>query len=76
VAHAGLGQRGPEQPAAVADLVVAQDPDHRDAVQGEPVVGAPPEAGAGLGPLVAQDLDLGQAGGVIDRGMQVVVAAA
>ena len=44
-------------------------------MKGEPVVGAVPEAGAGLGPLVAEDLDIGQAGVVIDRGVQVVVAA-
>jgi hypothetical protein len=47
-----------------------------DAVQGEPAVGAAPEPGAALGPLVTQDLDLGQAGVVVDRSMQVVVAAA
>jgi hypothetical protein len=29
-----------------------------------------------VGPLVAEDLDVGQAGVVIDRGVQVVVAAA
>jgi hypothetical protein len=47
-----------------------------DAVQGEPVVGAPPEASAALGALVAQDLDVGQPRVVVDRGVQVVVAAA
>jgi hypothetical protein len=76
VAHAGGGQRGPEQPAAVADPVVVQDPEHRDGVPGEPVVGAAPEPGAGLGRLLAQDLHLGQARVVLDRGMQVVIAAA
>jgi hypothetical protein len=45
-------------------------------MQGEPVVGAAPEPGAALGPLVAQDLHVGQAGVVVDRGMQVVVATA
>jgi len=39
------------------------------------VVGAAPEPGTGLGPLVAQDLHVGQSGVVIDRGVQVVVAA-
>ena len=76
VAHASVGQRGPEQSAAIADPVVAQYTSHRDAVQGKPAVGAAPEAGAGLGPLVAQDLHIGQAGVVVDRGVQVVVAAA
>ena len=76
VGHAGVGQRRPEQAAAVADPVVGQDLDHRDAVQGEPAVAAAPEPGAALGPLVTQDLDIGQAGVVVDRGMQVVVAAA
>jgi hypothetical protein len=74
--HANVSQRGLEQPAAVADPVVGQHPGHQDAVQGEPVVGAAPEAGAARGPLVAQDLDIGQAGVVVDRSMQVVVAAA
>jgi transposase-like protein len=53
VAYAGVGQRGPEQSAAVADPVVGQHPGDGDAVQGEPAVGPPPEAGAALGSLVA-----------------------
>jgi hypothetical protein len=39
-------------------------------------VGAAPEPSAGLSALVAQDLDIGQAGVIIDRGMQIVVATA
>jgi hypothetical protein len=61
-----VGQLGEFDPAGVDG----------DAVQGEPVVGAPPEPGAALGPLVAQDRDIGQAGVVVDRGVQVVIAAA
>jgi hypothetical protein len=76
VAYAGVGQRRPEQPAAVADPVVGEHAVDGDAVQGEPVVGAPPEASAALGALVAQDLDVGQPRVVVDRGVQVVVAAA
>ena len=74
MAHAGGGQRRPEQPAAVADPVVAKHAVDGDAVQGEPVVGAAPAPSAALGPLVTQDLDLGQPGVVVDRGVQVVVA--
>ena len=74
--HATISQRGPEQPAAVADPVVGQDPGHGDAVQGEPMASAVPEPSAGLGSLVAQDLDIGQPRVVVDRGVQVVVAAA
>jgi hypothetical protein len=69
VADAGCGQGGLEQAAAVADAVVGQHPSDGDAVQGEPVVGAAPEPGAGLGPLVAQDLHIGQAGVVVDGGV-------
>jgi hypothetical protein len=45
-----------------------------DAMHGEPTVGAAPEPSTGLGPLVAQDLDTGQAGVVVDCGVQVVIA--
>jgi hypothetical protein len=45
-------------------------------VDGEPAVGAAPEPGAGLGPLVTQDLYVGEARVVVDRGVQVVIAAA
>jgi hypothetical protein len=73
--HAGVGQRRPEEAAAVADAVVGQHAVDGDAVQGEPVMGTAPEPGAGLGPLVPQDLHIGQAGVGIDGGMQLVVAA-
>jgi hypothetical protein len=73
--HVGVGQRRPEQPAAVADPVVGEHAVDGDAMQGEPVVGAAPEAGAALGALVTQDLHIGQPRVVIDRGMQVVIAA-
>jgi hypothetical protein len=39
-------------------------------------VGAAPEPSAGLGPLVAEHLDVGQAGVVVDRGVQVVITTA
>jgi LuxR family maltose regulon positive regulatory protein len=76
VAYAGVGQRGPEQPAAVADPVVGEHALGGDAMLGEPAVGAPPEPSAALSPLVAQEFHIGQAGVVVDRGMQVVIAAA
>ena len=76
MAYAGCGQRRPEQPAAVADPVIGEHAVDGDAVQGEPVVGAAPEPGAALGPLVAQDLDIGQPRVVVDCGVQVVIAAA
>jgi uncharacterized membrane protein (DUF485 family) len=60
VAHAGVEQRRPKQSAAVADPVVGQHPGHSDAVHGEPAVGAAPEPGAGLGPLITQDLHISQ----------------
>jgi hypothetical protein len=71
-----VSQRGLEHAAAVADPVVGQHAGHGDAVHGEPAVGAAPEPSAGLSALVAQDLDIGQAGVIIDRGMQIVVATA
>jgi hypothetical protein len=39
-------------------------------------VGAAPEPGAALGPLVAQDLHISQPRVVIDGGVQIVIAAA
>jgi hypothetical protein len=39
VADAGVEQRRPQEPAAVADPVVGQHPGHGDAVHGEPAVG-------------------------------------
>ena len=42
---AGVGQRGPEQAAAVANSVVGQDPGHGDAVQSEPVQPVVPRVG-------------------------------
>jgi hypothetical protein len=65
----------PEQPAAVADPVVGQYPGHGDAVEGEPAVGAAPEPGPDLRPLVAEQLHVGQAGVVVDRGVQIFLAA-
>jgi hypothetical protein len=76
VPHVEVSQCRPEQPAAVADPVVGEHAVDGDAVQGEPAVGTAPEPGAGLSPLVAQHLHIGQAGVVIDGGVQVVIAAA
>src|SRR4029453_8139468 len=72
---AGGGQGGGEGVGAVAGSVVGEHPfDHRDAVVGEPGGGAGPEPGGGVAAFVGEDLGVGKAGGVVDRGVQVAVS--
>lgn len=68
------GERSSELVAAVAGPVVGQDPPHRDAGSVKERRGAGPEPGAGAGPLIAKALDVGQAGVVVDGGVEIVVA--
>jgi hypothetical protein len=59
---------------AVAGAVVGQDPFDGDACVAEEGVGALPEAGGGLLALVGEDLAVGEAGMVVDGGVQIAVA--
>src|SRR6201999_3658656 len=57
----------------VAGSVVGQDPLDGDPGGGEERVGAAPERGRGVLALVGQDFAVGQAGVIIDGGVQVGV---
>ena len=57
----------------VAGAVVGQDPLDGDALAGEPGLGPGPEPGGGVLALIAEDLDVGQAGVVVDGVVDVVI---
>jgi len=58
----------------VGEGVVGHDPLDAHAEAGEPGGGTGEEAGAGRAALVGQELGVGEAGGVVDRDMQVFPA--
>lgn len=68
----GRGQRLGEQPGLVAGSVVGEDPLNRDAVGSEEGVRPLPEAGRGFLALVGEDLAVGQAGVVVDGGVDLL----
>ena len=67
---AGLGP----QPAAIAAAVVGQHPLDDQAVGGEPGLGPLAEPDRGLAGLIGVDLGIGEAGVVINGGMDEAVA--
>lgn len=70
---AGRGEGLGEELGLVAGTVVGQDPFDGDAVAGEKGVGTLPEGDRGVLAFVDQDLAVGEAGVVIDRGVDVAV---
>src|SRR5690606_37172525 len=70
----GRGQGGAPQPRGVGRAVVGQYAPDGDSGVGEECLGALPERGGGVLAFVGQDLGVGQAGVVVDGGVQVPVA--
>ena len=60
--------------AAIAGTVVGQHPLDGDPALGEPAMGSSPEPTGGGGLLVGVDLDIGQPGVVINRGVHIAIA--
>src|SRR5215831_16409548 len=71
---AELGAGGGPEPGSVAGAVVAEDALDGDPGGGVPGVCAGQERGGGVLALIAQDLGIGQAGAVVQGGVQVTVA--
>src|SRR5215468_6947292 len=69
-----FGHGGRPDPRPVAGAVVGQDAVDLDAHGREPGRGAAPEPGCGVPLLVGMDLAVGQAGVVVDGGVDVAVA--
>ncbi len=61
---------------AVGVSVVCHQTRNRDPVSRVEGNGSPQEADRGAGPLIAQDLDVGEAGGVIDADVDELPAGA
>ena len=74
VADPVFGEGVTEQVALVTRAVVGHDGLDRDAVVGEPVGCSLDERHSSSGFLVVEDLDVGQAGVVVDSGMDVSVS--
>ena len=75
-AHAGGEARARERGAAISGAVVGEHGAHGDAALGEPGASPLPEGDRGDRALVGEDLAVGEAGVVVDHGVDVSVANA
>jgi hypothetical protein len=73
---ARLAKRSEPELGPVAGAVVGEGSLDGDAVDGEPGVGAPPERSGGDGLFVGEDLGVGEAGAVVDGGVDEPIAGA
>ena len=75
-AHAGGEARARERGAAISGAVVGEHGAHGDAALGEPGASPLPKGDRGDRALVGEDLAVGEAGVVVDHGVDVSVANA